>query len=214
LTKYFLIFALLISCLESGFTGQTDKSVLTHSVSCTAGRDTIKDDVNKFSPTEYFLKNGKSFTILQTPESDYLVDICIIGNGFPDSRDTILFEEIENIDTIIIADIDNDGYEEMYIFTKGFSPGAYDYVFGVTSDEDKSYKEINFADIKPSDAIEGGVFDGYQGQDVYALENNTIKRTFPVYNAGDFYNSPSRGYRTLYYTIEKNDSGFYFKLKN
>jgi hypothetical protein len=134
----------------------------------------------------------------------------VIGKGFTDSQDTIFFEEIENIDTVIIADLNNDGYEELYIFTKGFFPGAYDHVFGVASDEDKSYKEINFTNMLPDDITEGGIFYGYQGQDVYTLENNRIKRTFPLYRAGDFYDNPSGGYRTLYYTIVKTEKGFYF----
>jgi len=212
--KYIFIFVILISCFASGFTGQTVEPLSLHSVYCNTGKDTIKNDSNKITSTEYYLKNGKSFILLQSPESDYLVNARVIGIGFPDSRDTILFEEIELIDTVMIADINSDGYEELYIFTKGFSPGDYDHVFGVTSDEDKTYKEINFKDLKPSDVIEGGVFNGYQGQDVYTIEYNAIKRTFPVYNAGDFYNNPSQGYRTLYYTIEKTDSGCYFKLKN
>ena len=214
MTKYFLILAILISGLSSGFTKQKPESSLMYSVSCYTGKDTIKEDVIKYPPKEYFLKNGKSFTILQSYESDYLVNVYVVGKVFPGSMDTIFFEEIELIDTVIIADINNDGFEEMYIFTKGFSPGAYDHVFGVTSDEDKSYKEINFYSVKPADVAERGFLNGWQGQDVYTFENNSIKRTFPVYNAGDFYNNPSRGYRTLYYTIEKTDSGFYFKLKD
>jgi hypothetical protein len=212
--KYFLIFVLTIFSVISAFARLEVKPDLTHPVSCCAGKDTIKDGQNKILPDEYFLKNGKSFVILQSPESDYLVDVRVFGKGFSDSKDTIFFEEIEIIDTVLIGDINNDGYEEMYIFTKGFFPGAYDHVFGVTSDEDKTYKEINFYDLNPSDVGEGALFNGYQGQDVYTLENNAIKRTFPVYNAGDFYNSPSRGYRSLYYTLEKKDKGFYFKLKN
>ena len=183
-------------------------------VSGYADSDTIKDVQNTIPQTEYFLKNGKSFVILQSPESEYLVDVHVFGKGFPNSKDSIFFDEIEIIDTVLIADINNDGFEELYIFTRGFFPGAYDHVFGVTSDEDKSYKDINFYDLKPTDVSEGAVFNGYQGQDVYTLENNLIKRTFPVYDAGDFYNHPSRGYRSLYYTLEKIDSGFYFKLKN
>jgi hypothetical protein len=214
MTKYFLILAILISFISSGFTKQKDKSILIYSVFGNTGKDTIKDDAIKSPQKEYFLKNGKSFTILQSYESDYLVNVRVVGKGFPGSSDTILFDEIELIDTVMIADINIDGFEELYIFTRGFSPGAYDHVFGVTSDEDKSYTEINFYSVKPSEVAEQGFLNGWQGQDVYALENNSIKRTFPIYNAGDFYNSPSRGYRTLYYTIEKTEAGYYFKLKD
>ena len=212
--KYFLTLAIFFSYFSSGLPGQTGASVFIQTISKIAGMDTIKEDLSTYPRTEYLLKNGKSFVIVLTPESDYLVNSYIFGIGFPGFQDTILFDEIELIDTVAIADINQDGYEELYIFTRGFSPGAYDHVFGVTSDEDKSYKEINFAALKPADVTEGGIFDGYQGQDVYTMENNLIKRIFPVYKAGDFYNSPSRGFRTLYYTLEKTDSGFFFKLKN
>ena len=207
--KYFIIPAIIVTVISFGFTLRKDIQTV-----CKTRKDTIGYGQDNYNPSEYILKNGKSFTILQSPESDYLVDARIYGKGFSGSTDTIFFEEIELIDTVLIGDINNDGFEELYIFTRGFFPGAYDHVFGITSVEDISYKEINFYDLKPSDVIEGAVFNGYQGQDVYTLENNSIKRTFPVYNPGDFYNHPSRGYKTLYYTLEKTDSGYFFKIKN
>ncbi|MDD5363657.1 MAG: hypothetical protein PHN88_16155 [Ignavibacteria bacterium] len=209
---HFPILAVIFSCAIYCFV--TFNTAVSYSVSAFDGKDTIKNNSYDLSPKEYKLKSGKSFTLIQTYESDYLVNLFITGNGFPDSKDTILFDEIELIEAVVIADIDNDGYEEIYVFTKGFYPGAYDHVFGVASDEDKSYKEINFKDLKPSDAAEGGVFNGYQGQDVYTLEDNSIKRVFPVYKPGDFYGNPSEGYRTLFYTLEKTSGGFFFKLKN
>jgi hypothetical protein len=212
--KYFLLLALIVSTASQGFSFSTYKHGFMNSNPYCPDKDTIKDGQKIIPPAEYFLKNGKSFIILQSAESDYLVDVRVFGKGFSGFKDTIFFEEIEIIDTVLIADINNDGFEEIYIFTRGFFPGAYDHVFGVTSDEDITYKEINFYDIKQSDVVDGAVFNGYQGQDVYTLENNLIKRTFPVYNPGDFYNYPSRGYKTLFYTLEKTNTGFYFKIKN
>jgi len=178
-----------------------------------SGRNADTSQVNnKIPPVEYKLKNGKSFIVLQSPESVYLYDVYIIGVGFPDSKDTILFDEIEQIDTVIIADINNDGFEEMYIFTRGFSPGAYDHVFGITSDNDKSYKEVEFRLLKQDDIKEGGVFEGYNGKDVYSIKNNTLERTFPVHQQGDSYQNPT-SYKTIYYTIEKVGSKYFYKIK-
>jgi hypothetical protein len=209
----FLIPAIIFSCLSFGLSYAYADTVRAYTMPENSGTDTIKNNLYDLSPREYFLKNRKSFTVLQSPESNYLVNVYISGNGFPDSKDTVFFDEIELIDTVIVADINNDGFEEIYLFTRGFFPGAYDHVFGVTSDEDKSYKEIFFNPLQPDDFSENGIFNGYQGQDVYTMENNLIKRTFPVYNKGDFYNNPSRGYRSLYYTLEKTESGYFFKLK-
>lgn len=209
--KYFISLFMMFWGISGLITGQpqfSESFIPFHSYS---NKDSIKNDLSGIMSAEYFLKNGKSFTILQSPESDYLVDVRVFGKGFPEMQDTIFFEEIELIDTVIIADINNDGFDEMYIFTRGYAPFAYDHVFGITSDEDKNYKEINFTDIKQSDVAEGNIFNGYQGQDVYTFENNKIKRIFPVYNQGDFYGNPSRGYKTLFYTIEKTESGFYYK---
>jgi hypothetical protein len=214
MTKYFLFLVISFSFISYGLSGRTANHFVTDSYSENSGKDTINNGSYDLSTKEYKLKSGKSFFLIQERESDYLVNAFVVGNGFAESRDTILFDEIELIEAVVTADIDNDGYEELYIFTKGFSPGAYDHVFGVTSVEDKSYEIINFKILKPSDVDEGGVFQGYQGQDVYTFENNSIRRTFPVYKAGDFYNHPSEGYRTLYYTLGKSDSGYYFKLKN
>ena len=214
MTKYFLILALLIPSFVNSFASAKNNSCSILCASEILGKDSIKEDPDKFPRREYFLKNGKSFIFIQSPENDYLVDLYIVGKGFPESIDTILFDEIEIIDSVIIADINNDGFEEIYVFTRGAAPGIYDHVFGITSDEDRSYKEINFYDVKPEDLKEGGILDGWLGQDVYTFENNLIKRTFPVYSPGDYYNNPSRGSRTLYYNLEKTDKGYFYKLKN
>jgi len=171
------------------------------------------DSLKYIQPEEIKLKNGKSFMILQSPESEYLFDVYVFGIGFPDTKDTILFDEIEHIDTIIIADIDNDGFEELYIFTRGFAPGAYDHVFGIASDGDRSYKAISFLPLKQEDIKEGGMFEGYNGKDVYTIKNNTLERTFPVHKQGDSYENPS-GYKTILYTTEKIGTDYFYKIKD
>lgn len=177
----------------------------------------LSKDTNNISaniPTrEFKLKSGKSFIVMQEPESEYLYDVRVIGVGFQDSKDTILFDEVEHVDTILVADINNDGFEEIYIFTKGFAPGDYDHVFGITSDEDKTYKEINFPRLKPDEIKEGGIFEGYNGRDVYRINNNVLERTFPIHKPGDTYQNPEGGYRTIYYSLEKTVEGFFYKIK-
>ena len=167
----------------------------------------------EIKPQTFTLKTGKSFTVLQAQESDYLYDVWIIGNGFSGKADTILLDELEHIDTIIIADINNDSFEELYFFTHGFLPGAYGHVFGITSDRDISYKEINFPDLKPEEINKGGIFEGYNGKDVYIIRNNTLERVFPVYKPGDTYENPTGGKKTIYYTIEKTSNGYFYKIK-
>ena len=76
MTKGLLIVAILISCVFSGFGAFAGNSIGTYTMS----KDTIKEDV-RFPAKEYFLKSGKSFTILQTYESDYLVNAYILGKG-------------------------------------------------------------------------------------------------------------------------------------
>jgi hypothetical protein len=201
--KYLIVFILLFRSLL--FAGIHSEPV--------SFSDTGK--VNKNIKSEiYTLKSGKSFTIFQEPESEYLYDVRIVGNGFLEKTDTILFDEIEKVDTVVIADLDNDGFEELYIFTRGFEPGDYDHVFGVMSAEDKSYDEIIFPSIKPEDITMGSMFEGYNGKDVYKIKDNVLERTFPVHKQGDTYENPELGYRTIYYTIEKTSYGNFYKIRN
>lgn len=163
---------------------------------------------------EFTTLSGKSFQIRMEPESEYLYDVYINGVNFPDSRDTVLFDEIEHVDTIITADLNNDGFGELYLFTRGFKPGEYAHIFGIASDGDKTYKEINFPDLKSRETNAGGPFEGYNGKDVYKIKDNILERTFPVHIPGDTYENAKGGYRTLYYTIEKTEEGFFYKQKN
>lgn len=160
---------------------------------------------------EIATKTGKSFLIRLVPESEYLYDVYITGKNFTDSRDTILFDEIERVDTIVTADLDNDGFEELYLFTRGFKPREYAHIFGIASDKDRTYKEINFPAIKPGEINTGGPFEGYNGRDVYIIKNNVLERTFPVHKEGDTYENATGGYRTVFYTIEKNADGYFYK---
>ncbi|MCE1163887.1 MAG: hypothetical protein LWX07_00635 [Bacteroidetes bacterium] len=172
------------------------------------------DKTGGITTVEIATKTGKSFLVRCVPESEYLFDVYITGKGFPESRDTILFDEIEHIDTIFTADLDNDGFEEMYLFTRGFKPGEYAHIFGIASDGDMTFKEINFPAIKPGEINTGGPFEGYNGRDVFIIKNNVLERTFPVHRPGDTYENPGLGYKTLYYTIEKSAEGFFYKRKD
>lgn len=169
--------------------------------------------LSNIPPDTFKINNGNTFIVMQDAESEYLYDVKIIGVGFRETADTILFDEIERVDTIMIADIDNNGDEELYIFTRGFSDGAFDHVFGVTSVGDEYYSEILFPPFSPEDFLPGGTFEGYNGKDVYRIKDNVLERTFPVHRAGDTYENPELGFRTVYYSIEKNSSGYYYKIR-
>lgn len=201
--KYIIVFILLFQCLLFA-------EIHTEPVSFSDTGKVFK----KINSEVYTLKSGKSFTIFQEPESKYLYDVRVVGNGFLEKTDTILFDEIEHVDTVIIADLDSDGFEELYIFTRGFLPGEYDHVFGIMSAEDKSYCEIIFPSIKPEDITPGSLFEGYNGKDVYKIKKNVLERTFLVHKPGDTYENPELGFRIIYYTIEKTDSGIFYKIKN
>jgi len=168
---------------------------------------------NRIEDKVFTTKSGKSFIINIEQESKFLYNAGVTGIGFPGSSDTILFDEIEHLDTVVVADIDSDGFEELYIFTKGFLPGEFDHVFGVASIEDKYYCEITFPGITEEDIKSGGIFEGYNGKDVYKIKNNILERTFPVHKNADTYENPQSGYKTIYYTLEKNASGCFFKIR-
>ncbi len=171
----------------------------------------LANDSGKATITEIKTNTGNTFVLSFVPESQYLYDVYITGRGFQMPVDTLLFDEIEHVDTIVTADLDKDGFEELYLFTRGFKPGEYAHIFGIASDSDITYKEIYFPQLKPEEIGSGGPFEGYNGRDVFVIRNNVLERTFPVHKKGDTYENASGGFRTFYYTIEKKDGGIFYK---
>ena len=81
---------------------------------------------------------------------------------------------------VLVADLDGDGFSEIYIITLSAGTGSYGNVIGLASLRDKSLSMITFPEVGEGDLKKGAKFEGYEGHDLYEINQNTLVRTFPV----------------------------------
>jgi hypothetical protein len=111
--------------------------------------------------------------IYVTPDSTF---IEVQTTGFEERN---FFETIGGVDPIIKAfnmDLDEDGYDEIYLITQSRDKYKFGNVIGFNSNRDKSLSMINIPQLDVTDPL----FEGYSGRDEFSVQENRLVRFFPI----------------------------------
>ena len=155
------------------------------------------DKTHLNSPMVYQTKTSKTIIINEThPIGESLSNIEITTKGFEHNFSEI-YINVDPVSDVYVADLDNNGYDEIYIITTSVGSGSYGKVLGFASNKDKSLSMINFPEAQTGDKI----FEGYMGHDDFLIENNKLVRVFPIYNRNDNNQNPTGGKRKLIYGL-------------
>jgi hypothetical protein len=177
--------------------------LITGLTSCSHHKNTSPD-----APKEYRTKTGKTIIISEThPVGRSLSTIRISTKGFEHNYAEV-FENKDSISNVFIADLDGNGFDEIYIITTSVGSGSYGTVLGFASNRDKSLSMINFPEIQESDKN----FEGYMGHDTFMIEDQKLLRTFPIYNKDDTNNHPTGGTRKLVYGLYPGEAMWQLKV--
>lgn len=137
---------------------------------------------------------GKVVVISEThPKGASLSDLRVHFQG--DSSNAMRFTDVDPVSATVTADLDKNGFDEIYFVTTSVGTGSYGNLLGVSSNKDKSLSLMFFPEMDPNDKQPGKLFDGYEGHDRYAIENNVLIRRFPY--KGDTNNMKSVPYQIL-----------------
>ena len=137
---------------------------------------------------------GKVVMITEThPKGASLSDLKIHFQG--DSSNSVRFTDVDPVSATVTGDLDKNGFDEIYFVTTSVGTGSYGNLLGVSSNKDKSLSLMFFPEMDPNDKQPGKLFDGYEGHDRYAIENNVLIRRFPF--KGDTNNMKSVPYQIL-----------------
>lgn len=166
----------------------------------------------EIAPREFNTKSGKTFKVITRTLNQSLTDILVVGIGFSNSSDSIKFLESEPFNSAFLADLNNDGFEEIYIITKSSGSGSYLNIHAVSSNSDKSYSLITVQPINEKDTQPGKNFEGYMGHDNITVEKDALVREFPVYKQDDTNDKPTGGNRKIYYKLLKGENSFQLKV--
>ena len=161
------------------------------------------------APTEYKTKTGKTIIISEThPVGQSLSTIEISTKDFEHNYPEI-YEDRDPISDVFIADLDGNGFDEIYIITTSAGSGSYGAVLGFASNKNKSLSMINFPGIQERDEN----FEGYMGHDTFKIEDQKLVRTFSIYNEGDTNKHPTGGSRKLVYGLYPGEAVWQLKVE-
>jgi hypothetical protein len=173
-------------------------------ISCSDTKDTLSD-----VPKEYKTKTGKTIIISEThPTGQSLSTIEIRTKDFEHNYQEI-YEDRDSISDVFVADIDGNGFDEIYIITTSAGSGSYGTVLGFASNKDKSLSMINFPEIQKGDEN----FKGYMGHDIFKIEDQKLVRIFPIFNEGDTNQNPTGGTRKLVYGLYLGEAMWQLKVE-
>jgi hypothetical protein len=100
------------------------------------------------------------------------------------------------------ADLDANGFPELYVFTQSAGSGSYGGVVGYASNKNKSVTEINLPELSGKDAR------GFQGHDAFAVSGRTLVRQFPIYRDADANVAPTGGERRISYRLRAGEAAW------
>jgi hypothetical protein len=189
--------------------------ILLFLISCQNGNDNNKAPINvadslehnkpvaqNFDGREFTTSTGKKVIIKEShPMGMSLSDITVFFKD--DTTTQLTLKDKAPISRVLLADLDQNNYDEIYIITTAAGSGSYSDIHGFYSNKDRSFSFIYLPEISEKDLEPGGLYHGYEGHDEITIDSNKITRTFPVKEG----NIASR---SISYTIKKAENGFVF----
>ncbi len=163
--------------------------------------------------TEFKTNSGKSIVISESDKySESMTSITIQTNGF-ENDDIFTLDDIDPIAFMQLADLNQDGFEELYIITQSAGSGSYLNVIGYSSNRDKSFTPIYFPELEDSDFDKGALFEGYMGHDSFSIQDNKLVRKFPIYLENDSNSNPTGGEKEISYLLIQGEASWQLKVQ-
>jgi hypothetical protein len=158
---------------------------------------------------EYQTKTGKTIFITEThPNGQSISNIKVVSQDFEYNLNETI-QDADPVREVIIADLDGNGFDEIYIFTTSAGSGSHGNVIAFSSNKDKSLSMINFPDIQEGDKR----FAGYMGHDSFVIINRKLRRGFPVYLEGDSNSKSTGGRRAITYGLSPGEAARQLKIE-
>lgn len=192
LVSIFMFSFLIMSCKDK----QSETVVKKDSTE----KMTVKRDTAVTVKKEITTGTGKKLVIIESKPSFSISDYMITGSGFENSNDTIKYSLKNPMSTALLADLDKNGFDEVYIITKSAAAGYLEDILAVASINDKTFREVNVQQFTAKDAEKNGKFSGYLGHDSIYISDKKIIREFPVYESSNANIAPV-GRRKIIYSL-------------
>lgn len=150
---------------------------------------------------EMMTSTGKT-VVLETahPKGASLTDITVYFKD--DTTTQLTYTDKDPVSNSFTADLDGNGFDEVYIITTAAGSGSYGNVWAFSSNKDLSFSFVYLPELEEADLKPGKPFHGYEGHDVFKVEGNRLVRSFRV-SEGD-----QKSNRTIRYQLKKGEAGY------
>jgi hypothetical protein len=152
-----------------------------------------------------YLKTSSStaFRVRILKTSASLNDIIVIPENFESVNEPFIVKNADPVNSVFTADIDSDGFSELYIITVSAGSGSYSGIYAFASNRDRSVSPVYVKDFYEK---------GYRGHSRIFLKENRLYRSFPVYNKDDKNCCPSGGTETVQYRLIKGEASWILEI--
>ena len=162
--------------------------------------------------TEHTTKSGKKFIVsIDHSLGESLKYVEIKTDGFEAVNSNHIVGEIDPVEEVIIADLDRNGFDEIYILTRSSGSGSYGNIYGMVSNRDKSATPFYVPEISEKQMEKGGLFEGFMGHNKFSVEDGKLVNTFPIYLENDSNLNPTGGKRKILYDLIAGEAGWILK---
>jgi uncharacterized protein len=150
---------------------------------------------------------GITFHVQATDEGS-LNRLKITPSGLKEVN-SIIDQEIDgSVGGVEVADINQDGSPEIYVYVTSAGSGSYGSLVAYAANHKKSLSEIYLSPIEEDKKY--GI--GYMGHDTFSIVENYLGRRFPVYTKDDTNAHPTGGTRQLMYTLTPGEASWQLRV--
>jgi len=172
-----LSLTILLSCNNTPETGkQTEVSI--------SPKDTADQMVQSQTPEqpslrEFNTSTGKTLVVDEThPVGASLSNISVYFKN--DTTTKLTLTDKDPVSKVLTADLDKNGFDELYVITTSAGSGSYGNIYGFNSNKDLSLSFIYMPEMTEKDLEPKGRFGGYEGHDAFTIEAQQLIRSFRV----------------------------------
>jgi hypothetical protein len=171
-------------------------------------KDRIVEMAAGQSKLEIKTSTGKSFLVETLADGSSVMNITISTLGYGENDQTWELEGTDPLTSSFVADLDSNGFDELYLITTSAGSGSYGTIYGYASNNDRSVTPIYIPGVSENDLNPGGSFAGYMGHDSIFMDGAVLKRVFPKYEEGDANCCPSGGKITIIYKLKAGEASW------
>lgn len=146
---------------------------------------------------------GLTFKV-SSPNDQSINQLTIETEGLKQKAEPIHREMDGTITGAEVADLNVDGFPEVYVYVTSAGSGSYGSIIAFSSNKNKSLSEIY---VTPIEKIKKAS-KGYMGHDEFRVVESRLIRRFPIYREGDINAKGTGGMRQIQYKLKAGEAGW------